>query len=67
MKVHKERKIRKSKAKASLFAAVTPTIFTGIMSLKSDKELWDYLKKEYARDEIIKYMQILNLVREFEL
>ena len=37
------------------------------MSLKSDKELWDYLKKEYAIDERIKDMQILNLVREFEL
>ena len=34
MKVHNEMKIRKSKAKASLFAAVTPTIFTRIMSLK---------------------------------
>ena len=67
MKVCKERKIRKSKPKACLFAAITPTIFTGIMSLKSDKELWDYLKKEYVIDERIKDMQILNLVREFEL
>ena len=67
MKVCKERKIRKSKPKACLFATITPTIFTGIMSLKSDKELWDYLKKEYVIDERIKDMQILNLVREFEL
>ena len=37
------------------------------MSLKSAKEIWDYLKKEYAGDERIKGMQILNLVREFEL
>ena len=67
MNVHKERKIRKSKAKAYLFAAVTPTFFTWIMSLKSDKEIWDYLKNEYGGDERIKGMQILNLVREFEL
>ena len=66
-KVHKERRTRKSKAKACLFVAVTPTIFTRIMSLKSAKEIWDYLKKEYAGDERIKGMQILNLVREFEL
>ena len=39
MKVHKERTTRKSKAKVYLFAAVTPTIFTWIMSLKSTKEI----------------------------
>ena len=39
MKVHKERKTRKSKAKAYLFAIVTPTIFTRIMSLNSAKEI----------------------------
>lgn len=56
IKVHKERKTRKSKAKACLFAAVSPTIFTRIMSLKSAKEIWDYLKKKYAGDERIKGM-----------
>ena len=66
-KVHKERRTRKSKAKACLFVVVTPTIFTWIMSLKSAKAIWDYLKKEYAEDERIKGMQILNLVRKFEL
>ena len=29
--------------------------------------MWDYLKKEYAGDEKIKGMQVLNLIREFEL
>ena len=56
MKVHKKRRTRKSKAKACLFAAVSPTIFTRIMSLKSTKEIWDYLKKEYVGDERIKGM-----------
>ncbi|KAL4379963.1 hypothetical protein GQ457_02G041430 [Hibiscus cannabinus] len=37
------------------------------MSLKSTKEIWDYLKTEYAGDEKIRGMQILNLVRDFEL
>jgi len=50
-----------------LFAAVSTTIFTIIMSLKSTKEIWDYLKKEYEGDERIKGMQVLNLIREFEL
>ena len=37
------------------------------MSLKSAKEIWDYLQKEYVGDERIKGMQILNFVREFKL
>jgi len=67
IKNHKERKTRKSKAKACLFVVVSTTIFTRIMSLKSAKDVWDYLKKEYAGDERIRGMQSLNLIREFEL
>ncbi|XP_022877128.1 uncharacterized protein LOC111395387 [Olea europaea var. sylvestris] len=67
IKIHKERRTRKSKAKATLYAAVSTTIFTRIMSLKSAKEVWDYLKEEYAGDERIRGMQVLNLIREFEL
>ena len=51
MKSYREKKTRKSKAKAVLFAAVSPTIFTRIMSLKTTKEIWDYLKSEYAGDK----------------
>jgi len=67
IKNHKERKSRKSKAKACLFAAISTTIFTRIISLQSAKDVWDYLKKDYARDERIRGMQSLNLIREFEL
>ncbi|XP_052193857.1 uncharacterized protein LOC127802191 [Diospyros lotus] len=67
IKAHKEKKTRKSKAEACLFVAVSPIVFTRIMSFKSAKEIWDYLKSEYASDERIKSMQILNLIREFEL
>ncbi|RDY08315.1 hypothetical protein CR513_07467, partial [Mucuna pruriens] len=38
-----------------------------IMTLISSKSIWDYLKEEYARDEQIRDMQVLNLMREFEL
>ncbi|XP_047260888.1 uncharacterized protein LOC107856101, partial [Capsicum annuum] len=64
IKAHKEKKTRKSKAKACLFASVSSTVFTRIMSLKTAKEVWNYLKEEYER---IKGMQVLNLIREFEL
>ncbi|KAA8519448.1 hypothetical protein F0562_013677 [Nyssa sinensis] len=67
IKIYKEKRARKSKVKACLFAAVSPTIFTRIMSLKSAKDIWDYLKEEYAGDERIKGIQVLNLIKEFEL
>ncbi|XP_075518328.1 uncharacterized protein LOC142552522 [Primulina tabacum] len=37
------------------------------MSLKTEKEIWDYLKIEYKGDERIRGMQVLDLVRDFEL
>ncbi|KAH9657521.1 hypothetical protein KPL70_023109 [Citrus sinensis] len=59
--------MKKSRAKGCLFTVVSSTIFTRIMSFKTTKSMWDYLKKEYAGDEKIKGMQVLNLIREFEL
>ena len=40
---------------------------TRIMSLKTAKEIWDYLKVEYEGDERIRGMKVLNLIRDFEL
>jgi len=37
------------------------------MTLNSPKEIWDYLKEEYERDEHVRGMQVLNLTREFEV
>ncbi|XP_068486529.1 uncharacterized protein [Phaseolus vulgaris] len=62
-----EKKMKRSKAKTCLFVVVSPMVFTRIMSLKSAKEIWDYLKAEYACDERIRGMQVMNLIREFEL
>jgi len=67
IKAQKEKKTKKSKAKACLFAAVSSTIFTCIMSLKSAKEIWDYLRTKYEGDERIRGIQRLNLVCDFEL
>ncbi|KAJ8634469.1 hypothetical protein MRB53_008736 [Persea americana] len=47
---HKEMRQRKSKAKASLFAAVSSSIFTRVMTLKTAKGIWDFLK-EYEGNE----------------
>ncbi|KAH0644627.1 hypothetical protein KY284_032511 [Solanum tuberosum] len=56
IKNHKDRKTRKSKAKACLFSAISSSIFTRIMSLKSAKVILDYLKAEYEGDERIRGM-----------
>jgi len=67
LKIHKEKKTRKSKAKACLYVTVSNTLFTRIMDLESAKGIWDYLKKEYQSNERTKNMQVLNLIREFEM
>jgi len=67
IKNHKDRKTKKSKRKAYLFSAISSSIFTRIMSLKSAKAIWDYLKAEYEGDERIRGMQVLNLIRDFEM
>lgn len=67
LKNHTLKKSRKSKAKATLFAAVSQEIFTRIMNKKSAFEVWNFLKAEYEGDERIKGMQVLNLIREFEM
>ena len=66
MKNQKEKKSRKSKARATLFIVVSPEIFVMIMTTKSTFEVWNLLKK-FEGDERIKGMKILNLVKEFEL
>ena len=67
IKNHKKNKTRKSKAKATLFVAISLEIFVRIMIMKSAFEVWNFLKKEFEGDEKINGMQILNLIREFEL
>ena len=37
------------------------------MSLKTAKQVWDYLKEEYTGDDRIRGMKALNYIREFEL
>jgi len=48
-------------------AAVSPVVFTRIMSLKSAKKNLGLPKVEYEGEERICGIQVLNLIREFEL
>ena len=56
IKNHKEKRQRKSKAKSYLFSAVSPIIFNRIMTLKSAKAIWGFIKEEYEGNERIKGM-----------
>ncbi|XP_040946148.1 uncharacterized protein [Gossypium hirsutum] len=67
IKTHKEKKTRKAKAKSTLFAAISTNVFTKVLTLRSAKEVWNYLKEEYEGNDRIRGMQVLNLIREFEL
>ena len=58
IKSHKEKRQRKSKAKSCLFSAVSPIIFNRIMTLKSAKAIWDFIKEEYKGSERVKGMQV---------
>nr|KYP63299.1 Retrovirus-related Pol polyprotein from transposon TNT 1-94 [Cajanus cajan] len=63
----RRKKNTKAKVRSCLFVGVSSTIFIGIMTLKIEKEIWDYLKEEYEGDERILSKQVLNLMREFKL
>ena len=67
IKAHKDKKMRKAKVKSCLFAGVSQMIMTKIMTLKSPKEIWEYLKAEYEGNKKIRAMKVLNLIREFEM
>ncbi|XP_052478485.1 uncharacterized protein LOC128034010 [Gossypium raimondii] len=66
IKTHKEKKTRKAEAKSTLFAAISTNVFTKVLTLRSAKEVWDYLKEEYeGNDRIEEYKAKFNT--EFEL
>jgi hypothetical protein len=61
-----ERKQRKSKARASLFAAIPSSILPESWLWKTTKAICDFLKNEYDGDERVKRIQVLNLISEFK-
>ena len=67
MKIHRERKTRKAKAKAYLFFVVSPSLLTRIMQMESAVAIQEYLKSEYQGNERVQNMQVKNLIREFEM
>lgn len=67
LKSHTLKKSRKSKEKATLFDVVSEENFTRIMHQNIAFEVWNFLKAEYEGDDKVKGMQVLNLIRVFEM
>ena len=67
MKIHRERKTRKAKAKACLFSTISFSILTRIMEIESTVAIWEYIKNEYKGNEKVQNMQVMNLIWEFEM
>ena len=67
MKIHMERKARKTKAKACLFSTVSRSILTRIMQMEYAVTIWEYLKNEYQGNDRVQNMQVMNLIQEFEM
>ncbi|XP_021688407.2 uncharacterized protein LOC110670607 [Hevea brasiliensis] len=67
IKIHNEERAKKYKAKTCIESSVSETIFIKIMACENAKEAWDLLKEEYEGNDQTRFMQILNLKREFEI
>ena len=50
-----------------MLVLVSQDVFTKIMTIKFAFKMKKFLKDEYEGDERIKGMQVMNLVREFEM
>ena len=66
-KIHRERKTMKAKARVCLFSIFSPFILTKIMQIESTTTIWEYLKNKYQWNERVQNMQVMNLIREFEM
>jgi len=67
IKAYKDKKMRKAKSNSYLFASVSQMIMTRIMTLKSPKEIWEYLKAGYEGNENIQGMNVVKLIKKFEM
>ncbi|XP_021297300.1 uncharacterized protein LOC110426416 [Herrania umbratica] len=67
IKKHSEEVAKHYKALSCIHSTVTDSIFTRIMACESPKEAWDKLKEEFHGSDKTRQIQVLNLMREFEV
>ena len=59
--------IRRAKANTCIHSVVFDFVFTRIMSCEIAKEAWNTLQEAFQGNERTRQMQVLNLIREFEM
>ncbi|EOY32548.1 Uncharacterized protein TCM_040529 [Theobroma cacao] len=67
IKQYNEEVAKRFKALSCIHSAVTDAIFVRIMACESAKEAWDKIKEEFHGSDRTRQIQILNLLREFEV
>jgi len=67
IKIYNDEVIRRVKAKTCIHSAVSDVVFTRIMSCETAKEAWNTLQEAFQENERTRQMQVLNLIREFEM
>ncbi|WRX30250.1 hypothetical protein QQP08_022737 [Theobroma cacao] len=67
IKQHSEEVAMHYKALSCIHSSMTDSIFTRIIACESPKEAWDKLKEEFHGSDKTRQIQVLNLLREFEV
>ncbi|EOY09250.1 Uncharacterized protein TCM_024658 [Theobroma cacao] len=67
MKQYNEEVAKRFKALSCIHSVVTDAVFVRIMACESAKEAWDKIKEEFHGSDHTRQIQILNLLRKFEV
>ncbi|EOY13034.1 Uncharacterized protein TCM_031541 [Theobroma cacao] len=67
LKQHSEEVAKRYKALSCIHSAISDSIFTRIMACENPKDAWDKLQEEFHGSDRTRQMQVLNLLREFEV
>ncbi|WRX10629.1 hypothetical protein QQP08_003116 [Theobroma cacao] len=67
IKQHDEEVAKHYRALSYLHSPVTEVVFTRIMACNMAKEAWSKLEEEFQGSDRTRQMQVLNLLREFEV
>ncbi|EOY03795.1 Uncharacterized protein TCM_018982 [Theobroma cacao] len=67
LKQHSEEITKRYKALSCIHSAIFDSIFTHLMNCEFAKKAWDKLKVEFHGSDRTRQIQVLNLLREFEV
>ncbi|XP_017974472.1 PREDICTED: uncharacterized protein LOC108661553 [Theobroma cacao] len=67
LKQHSEDVAKRFKVLSCIHSTISDSIFTRIMACESPKEAWDKLKEDFQGSDRMWQIQILNLLKEFDI